>query len=121
MPGNFSREADGIAELSASVDSERAQSPRKVHGTGISRSIKVYSKDMSEAHICIGVPFGFTDKRGPVRAVCLNTLLGAGVSSRLFQEIREKRGLAYSVYSFTSCYLGYGFVGCIRRVSAKNG
>jgi predicted Zn-dependent peptidase len=41
----------------------------------------------------------------------LNTALGGGTSSRLFQEIREIRGLAYSVYSFTSNYAGSGLVG----------
>ncbi len=46
----------------------------------------------------------------------LNNALGGGMSSRLFQEIREKRGLAYSVYSFTAQYADAGqfgvYVGC---------
>ena len=41
----------------------------------------------------------------------MNTVIGAGVSSRLFQEIREERGLAYSVYSFTSSYHDSGLFG----------
>jgi predicted Zn-dependent peptidase len=41
----------------------------------------------------------------------LSTLLGGGMSSRLFQEIREKRGLVYSVYSFTAPYLDSGLFG----------
>ena len=41
----------------------------------------------------------------------LNTLLGGGMSSRLFQEIREKRGKAYSVYSFASSYKDVGYFG----------
>jgi predicted Zn-dependent peptidase len=41
----------------------------------------------------------------------LNTVLGGGMSSRLFQEIREKRGLAYSVYSFSSGYSDSGYFG----------
>jgi predicted Zn-dependent peptidase len=49
----------------------------------------------------------------------LNTILGAGVSSRLFQEIREKRGLAYSVYSFTSSYMDTGLWGVYAGVSKK--
>ena len=47
----------------------------------------------------------------------LNAALGGGMSSRLFQEIREKRGLAYSVYSYTSQYADTGqfgiYVGCL--------
>ena len=41
----------------------------------------------------------------------LNAVLGGGMSSRLFQEIREKRGLAYSVYSFASGYSDAGYFG----------
>jgi predicted Zn-dependent peptidase len=41
----------------------------------------------------------------------LNSALGGGMSSRLFQEVREKRGLAYSVYSFTTQYAGAGMLG----------
>jgi predicted Zn-dependent peptidase len=49
----------------------------------------------------------------------LNTLLGGGVSSRLFQEIRENRGLAYSVYSYTSMYIDTGLWGVYAGVSKK--
>ena len=44
-------------------------------------------------------------------AYVLNTMLGGGMSSRLFQEIREKRGKAYSVYSFSSTYKDVGYFG----------
>jgi len=48
--------------------------------------------------------------------LALNLVLGGGMSSRLFQEVREKRGLAYSVYSYTSSYMEEGmfniYVGC---------
>jgi len=49
----------------------------------------------------------------------LNTILGAGVSSRLFQEIREKRGLAYSIYSFVASYFDTGVFGVYAGVSRK--
>ena len=44
----------------------------------------------------------------------LNTILGGGMSSRLFQEVREKRGLAYSVYSYLNLMMDAGGVGCLR-------
>ncbi len=56
-------------------------------------------KDLEQAHICVGAP-GFHqthERRFP--AYILNSVLGGGMSSRLFQNIREKRGLAYSVFS----------------------
>jgi predicted Zn-dependent peptidase len=64
----------------------------------------------------IGVPgLVATDERRVTLAV-LNSVLGGGMSSRLFQEIREKRGLAYSVYSFAAGYSDAGvfglFAGC---------
>jgi predicted Zn-dependent peptidase len=50
----------------------------------------------------------------------LNTLLGGGMSSRLFQEIREKRGKAYSVYSFSSSYKDVGYVGVYAGTSLES-
>ncbi len=59
----------------------------------------------------LGVPaLGRDDPRRYALGV-LNAALGGGTSSRLFQEVRERRGLAYSVYSFTSQYVGTGFLG----------
>jgi predicted Zn-dependent peptidase len=55
-----------------------------------------------------GIPA--TDDRRSTMAV-LNSILGGGMSSRLFQEIREKRGLAYSVYSFSPSYSDAGVFG----------
>ncbi|HUO77665.1 MAG TPA: pitrilysin family protein [Thermodesulfovibrionales bacterium] len=72
---------------------------------------KVYSKDLSEVHSCIGVK-GIAQGSGERYALyLLNAILGAGVSSRLFQEVREKRGLAYSIYSFIASYFDTGIWG----------
>ena len=50
----------------------------------------------------------------------LNTILGGNMSSRLFQEIREKRGLAYSVYSFLSSYIDTGLLGVYAATDQAN-
>jgi predicted Zn-dependent peptidase len=79
----------------------------------------VIHKDLSEAHICLGVkglPQASTDR---YCLFTLNTILGAGVSSRLFQEVREKRGLAYSIYSFIASYVDTGLWGVYAGVSRK--
>jgi predicted Zn-dependent peptidase len=83
------------------------------------QSVKIHAKDISEAHICMGVPSisQVSDERYSL--FVLNTILGAGVSSRLFQEIREKRGLAYTVYSYTSSYIDTGLWGIYAGVSKK--
>ena len=97
----------------------RGSEPKKGSPPDFQQNVKVYSKDISEAHICIGVPGISQTSDERYAFFLLNTILGAGVSSRLFQEIREKRGLAYSVYSFTASYLDTGMWGVYAGVSRK--
>ncbi len=62
--------------------------------------IRIARSELEQAHVLLGTTgFRATDERRSVLAV-YNAILGGGMSSRLFQEIREKRGLTYSVYSF---------------------
>ena len=68
----------------------------------------VQKKSLEQTHLCCGLPgFSITHKDRYVGYV-LNTALGGGVSSRLFQQIREERGLAYSIYSFLSSFSDAG-------------
>ncbi|MBI5328405.1 MAG: insulinase family protein [Deltaproteobacteria bacterium] len=57
-------------------------------------------RNLEQVHLCLGVPSPNQAHSDRYKVYLLNTLLGGGMSSRLFQEIREKRGLAYSVYSY---------------------
>ncbi|MFI9051360.1 M16 family metallopeptidase [Streptomyces sp. NPDC053427] len=69
------------------------------------------NRKTEQAHVILGVPgMSRTDDRRWAMGV-LNTALGGGMSSRLFQEVREKRGLAYSVYSYTSGFADCGLFG----------
>jgi predicted Zn-dependent peptidase len=71
----------------------------------------VRNRDTEQAHVVLGgVGIGRLDERRFALGV-LNSVLGGGMSSRLFQEIREKRGLAYSVYSYGSQYADAGLFG----------
>ncbi|MEV0281546.1 pitrilysin family protein [Streptomyces sp. NPDC050610] len=73
--------------------------------------VEVLDRRTEQAHIILGMPgLARTDDRRWALGV-LNTALGGGMSSRLFQEIREKRGLAYSVYSYTSGFADCGLFG----------
>ncbi|MBV9024512.1 MAG: insulinase family protein [Streptomycetaceae bacterium] len=73
--------------------------------------IEVRERSTEQAHVVLGMPgMSRTDDRRWALSV-LNTALGGGMSSRLFQEVREKRGLAYSVYSYTSSYADCGLFG----------
>jgi predicted Zn-dependent peptidase len=68
-------------------------------------------KDLEQVHLVLGFPgVSYTDEDYYV-ASTLSTVLGGGMSSRLFQEIREKRGLVYTVYSFASSYADGGIFG----------
>jgi predicted Zn-dependent peptidase len=79
----------------------------------------VATRSTEQAHVVLGsVGLARTDPRRHALTL-LSTALGEGMSSRLFQEIREKRGLAYSVYSFTSHFADAGmfgvYAGCAPR------
>jgi predicted Zn-dependent peptidase len=77
-------------------------------------------KDTEQYHVCLGGP-GISrhdDRRFALRV--LDTLFGGTSSSRLFQEVRERRGLAYSVYSFTSAYYDTGQVGLYLGTRPEN-
>jgi predicted Zn-dependent peptidase len=68
-------------------------------------------RDLDQVHIVLGFPSVAYGDPDYYPALLLSTLLGGGMSSRLFQEIREKRGLVYSVYSFNAPYLDGGLFG----------
>ena len=74
-------------------------------------SLRFQRKDTEQYHVCIAAPgIARTDRRR-FAASLLDSILGGSASSRLFQEIREKRGMAYAVYSFASQYTDTGQLG----------
>lgn len=80
-------------------------------------SLKMLSRKISQSHICLGVPALATNDPRRYVLLILNTVLGGGMSSRLFQKIREQSGLAYSVFSFTDLYRDTGVLGVYLSVS----
>jgi predicted Zn-dependent peptidase len=68
-------------------------------------------KDTEQFHVCVGALGMSRSDRRRFAASLLDAILGGSASSRLFQEIREKRGMAYSVYSFASQYTDTGLIG----------
>jgi predicted Zn-dependent peptidase len=73
--------------------------------------LRFQRKDTEQYHVCVGAPGISRSDRRRFAASLLDSILGGSASSRLFQEIREKRGMAYAVYSFTSQYTDTGYVG----------
>src|SRR5205823_8757 len=77
-------------------------------------------KDTEQVHIALGgIGLPRSDRRR-FAASLLDSMLGGSASSRLFQEIREKRGMAYSVYTFASQYADTGLVGVYVRTREDN-
>lgn len=84
------------------------------------RTFDVKHKDIEQNHICIGYP-GFSiydDDRYSLSL--LSNILGGGMSSRLFQKVRERQGLCYSVYSFLSSYIDGGIFGIYTAAGNSN-
>jgi predicted Zn-dependent peptidase len=78
--------------------------------------VSIRNKDLEQSHICIGASSYPQNHDDRYSSYVLNTMLGGSMSSRLFQNIREKRGLAYSVFSGLSAYRDAGnltiYAGC---------
>jgi predicted Zn-dependent peptidase len=72
---------------------------------------RFFAKETEQYHVALGAPGIARDDERRFALRVLDGVLGGTSSSRLFQEVREKRGLAYSVYSFTSSYAGTGQIG----------
>ncbi len=84
------------------------------------RHITILNEDISQTQLCLGFPgLPYPDRRKMAMMV-LAAHLGGGMSSVLFQEIREKRGLAYSIYSYHDFYKDTGIFGCYLGTDAKH-
>jgi predicted Zn-dependent peptidase len=78
--------------------------------------VQLHARKLEQTHICIGLnglPTGHPWRYG---FSLMNTLVGGNMSSRLFQDIREKRGLAYTVYSFVATHVDSGMFGAYAAV-----
>jgi predicted Zn-dependent peptidase len=79
--------------------------------------VDIQPRDLEQVHICLAAPgLSVLDPRRYGFSL-INTILGGNMSSRLFQEVREKRGLAYAVYSFISAHVDTGMFGVYLAVS----
>jgi predicted Zn-dependent peptidase len=78
---------------------------------GLEARVRFVRKDTEQYHVCLGAPGIARDDERRWALRVLDNVLGGTSSSRLFQEVRERRGLAYSVYSFSALHAGTGQVG----------
>jgi predicted Zn-dependent peptidase len=102
---------DALVALAQDRLSGLAHGPRSVRPVAhaVSRSrLKVLRKQTEQAHICFGVSTMNAHHPDRFALSLVDGVLGGGMASRLFQEIREKRGLAYAVYSYSMLYQDTG-------------
>jgi predicted Zn-dependent peptidase len=102
-----------FTEAGAFKDLDARPAPPRIGGRSVRPvgGIRLVNRKTEQANLVLGMPgVARTDERRFALGV-LNAALGGGMSSRLFQEIREKRGLAYSVYSYSSHYADLGMFG----------
>lgn len=102
-------EHDRVVDMVAKkFDSLPAYEEHEVEPLKYEGGSRIENRKLEQVHVIMGLPtVSYTDDSFYDLQV-FNTLLGGGMSSRLFQEIREKRGLVYSVYSFSSHYVDGG-------------
>ncbi|MGA2072323.1 MAG: pitrilysin family protein [Terriglobia bacterium] len=79
-----------------------------------------HKKELEQVHLCVGAPSYPQPHEKRFACYILNTVLGGGMSSRLFQNIREKRGLAYSVFSGLSSFRDAGCLSVYAGTSMEN-
>lgn len=87
-----------------------SDTPRKRWPPELQSGLTMKQKPLEQVHLCIGFKGVAAGHKDRYAVYALNSVLGGGVSSRLFQEVREKRGLSYSIYSFLSGYSDGGTI-----------
>jgi predicted Zn-dependent peptidase len=101
--GELVSSVEALSSTLVGIKAERGSGPPDLLG-----GVSVLKRPTEQAHIVLGtegLPRGHDDRHA---LAVLDTILGGGMSSRLFQEIREKRGLAYSVYSYRAMFADTG-------------
>ena len=108
VAGNID-EKDVLEKITAAFaefndESNGTEEPKAIYSPGFS----LKEKDIEQVHLCMGFPGIPTGLDDAYALAAVNTILGGGMSSRLFQKIREERGLVYSVYSYNASYCDTG-------------
>lgn len=112
---------DVVEKLSAMFGTFRRGGRRVLEETPTGQTIERYQKkDTEQMHVLLGVPGLGQDDEDIYAMHIFNNILGGGLSSRLFQGIREQRGLAYSVYSYHSTYVDTGLFAIYAGTSPNN-
>jgi len=105
IPESFIYEAEKYFGSYQGGTGKAEENPPRFHSNRISRK-----KETEQAHLCLGFKGLKVGHKDVYSLITLNNILGGSMSSRLFQEVREQRGLAYSIFSYHSAYQDNGIV-----------
>jgi len=121
VAGNVEHEAvvGKVAALLGDWATGEAATYRAAEDDQVEPRLRIHHKETEQAHLCLSVPGIPRDHPDRFKLRLLNTVLGEGMSSRLFTEIREKRGLAYNIYSYVSGMHDTGAVGVYAGVDPR--
>lgn len=107
IAGNITEEVLGLLEKHFG-QFDVTGSEQVVHAASFHSNALFHKKKTEQNHLCLTFPGCSIQEPNMYAMILLNNTIGGGMSSRLFQEIREKRGLAYSVYSYHTSYADSG-------------
>lgn len=122
IAGNIGHD-EAVAEVSKAISgwNNRSNSPGyRAYREQPNPRLRVESKDTEQAHLCLALPGLSLLHPQRFTLDLLNVILGEGMSSRLFNEIRDKLGLAYSIHSYVDHYLDSGAITIQAGVEPKN-
>ena len=109
VAGNFEI-AEMLERLNEALGGWKRETPFVQHDTTAAYRISQVEreKDIEQVHICLAFPGLYREHPQKYAMAIFNTLFGGGMSSRLFQKIREENGLTYSIYSYTTAFADTG-------------
>lgn len=107
LAGNFNDDVKELIERHFGAYTH-AGTTVQLQKPGFQSEALFHEKKTEQNHICLSLPGCSMKDERQYAMILLNNAIGGGMSSRLFQEIREKRGLAYSVYSYHTAYIDSG-------------
>lgn len=109
---------ESVKKLLRSKKKSRAVFDRKAPRW--TRSRRVVEKSSEQVHILLGFPTASFNDKFRFEAYILNTLLGGGMTSRLYQSVRERKGLVYSIYSILNTFVDCGFINIYAATDEEN-
>jgi predicted Zn-dependent peptidase len=109
---------DMVGPIFSTIAPGNGFAPRSTPADGC--AILNMHRDLEQTHLCLGMPGVSVADPRRFAASLLNTVLGGNMSSRLFQTVREERGLAYAIYSFLTSYADTGMLGIYTAVAPED-